>query len=153
MKKNNGGFTLIEMIVTVVVSGITLLMLAFLISNVANSWNKIKAKNERSQSQTIIEKCFESAKDYINQNDLTAYIDTSKVVISDNSTYVDSILFITSGGGDLIIVYKGDHHQLERVDDIEIVKMTDNSLLLEITFDDDSIIEKKYSFKNEIVWR
>lgn len=153
MIKKNNGFTLVELIVTIVVSSIALLMIAYLVSNIYTSWNNVRKNDDRNQSQRIIVECMDTLKEDINNNNSTCYIDTELSIIYNNSLDLIVYLQFYANPDCYHLVYNNNDYTLQRTKRIDLIKESSNTLLIKVVFDDESEIEKKYTFKNSVEWR
>ncbi len=150
-KKNNQGFTLVELVVAIVVSSIVLTLVSYFLIRFFSTSKKIKAEQNRTFEQSIIVNYFNDFKDQanllgkkvtINYNNNIVYttLDSSEEPISE---------VIKIDNKKLEIKYNKASTKLETIKSINLVKMDNMTKLFRvvITFDND----ETYQFSIYIV--
>lgn len=152
MKQANKGFTLVELIVTMVIAGIVLVTISIVLADVSKVTRSSRLKQERFNEQSMIVSFFNKTIDQINLNGYDVTIDFTNDYFF-FSDYSDNINFLVVGSIDnhSTITYNSQTLNYYRIKNIDIKPYsTSNKVFeVEITYDnDDSYVFSLCLIKN-----
>lgn len=141
MNKFKNGFTLTELIVAMVISGIILVMMSYFIISFTNTSKNIKALQNKTYEQSVVVRCFEK---FSNAANLAG----SKVLVANNQDTVVlysieenmEVIEIVIDNNQHSLTYNSNTYEFEIINKID-VKKNDNdykSYIVDILFDDES---------------
>lgn len=148
------GFTLTELIVAIVVSGIAMAMIGMLITSIYSNWKRSEAEAERLREQSIIIGCFDKVVNDVNKDEtlgITINFNNDFSIINNNNN--ENIILSYS---DNKLKYNETDYSFNKVVNINIdevvninideVGSSKRIIKVIITFDNETVYENTYCF-------
>lgn len=145
--KHNQGFTLTELIVAIVISGIVLTLVGYFSVRFNSLSKKVKAQEKRTYEQSVVVKYFDAFTNEVNLDGMVVTINYNDCFICSTNELLNTSIKVDNINKKF--QYNGIELDLTTITEIKFIKMEKYQKLFSvlITFDDDS----KYQFSIYIV--